>query len=288
MTPRAGRRGAKSRDDGDQDGQTVPLAPCRRPVPGTYEVNGRSTPGPPPDNRVSRTAVLAELEPGHHPPATQPPPPPRREDRNKLKPTTAFRITAGRMQLRRSRPGAVGDLDPDDAVPGHHRDRDRLPGSTRAGVPDRITKDLAHQQDRHIPARVPGAEYLRDERAGSPRPLRPPGKRHALPDRNPGHHRTRPSPAAPPGKPAGQRADAGTCTLTSAANVKPAHGPPRILSVVRPWSRPPSVAVRAKPTVPRTAPRSRFSSAMCPWTPQRSALQRYKVTHTGTEKKRPA
>ena len=46
------------------------------------------------------------------------------------------------------------------------RDRDRLPGSTRAAVPDRITEDLADQQDRHIPARVPRAENLRDERAG--------------------------------------------------------------------------------------------------------------------------
>jgi hypothetical protein len=48
------------------------------------------------------------------------------------------------------------------------------------------------------------------------------------------------------------------------------------------------VAVRAKPTVPRTAPTPRTPSAICPWTPPHSALQRYKVTHTGTEKKRPA
>jgi hypothetical protein len=75
--------------------------------------------------------------------------------------------------------------------------------------------------------RVPGTEYLRDECSGDPRPLRPPGKRHALPDRHPGHHRTRPSPAGRPRKPAGQRADAGKCTLTSAANVKPAGRPPR-------------------------------------------------------------
>jgi hypothetical protein len=91
-----------------------------------------------------------------------------------------------------------------------------------------------------------------------------------------------------PGKPAGQRADAGTCTLSSAANVKPAQRAPRISSVTRPWSRPPSVAVRAKPTVPRTAPWPRFSSAMRPWTPQHHGLQRYKVTHAGTEQKRPA
>jgi hypothetical protein len=38
--------------------------------------------------------------------------------------------------------------------------------------------------------------------------------------------RTCPSPPPRPGKPAGQRADAGTCTLSSAANVKPHTGPP--------------------------------------------------------------
>ncbi len=84
------------------------------------------------------------------------------------------------------------------------------PGAPEPAVPDTVTEDLADQQDGHIPARVPGAEYLRDERAGGPRPLRPPGKRHALPDRQPSHHRTRPSPAAPPretGRAAGGRRD---------------------------------------------------------------------------------
>jgi hypothetical protein len=41
---------------------------------------------------------------------------------------------------------------------------------------DTVTEDLADQQDGHIPARVPGTEYLRDEGTGRPRPLRPPGK----------------------------------------------------------------------------------------------------------------
>ena len=86
---------------------------------------------------------------------------------------------------------------------------------------DTVTEDLADQQDGHIPARVPGAEYLTDERAGGPRPLRPPGKRHALPDRQPSHHRTRPSPAAPPretGRAAGGRRE---MHAQLAANVKP-------------------------------------------------------------------
>jgi hypothetical protein len=173
-----------------------------------------------------------ELEPGRHPPPAPQPAPPRREGRDELEPATAFRITARRTQLRRPLPGPVGDLDPDDAVPGPDRDRDRLPGSTRAAMPDGITEDLADQQDSHVSARVPGAEYLRDECSGCPRPLRPPGKRHALPDRRPGHHRTALPRPPRPGKPAGQRADAGICTLSSAANVKPAQRAPR---GPRPW-----------------------------------------------------
>jgi hypothetical protein len=52
--------------------------------------------------------------------------------------------------------------------------------------------------------------------------------------------------------------------------------------------RRPSVAVRGKPTVHTDRPRGRTPSAICPWTPQHRDLQRYKVTHGGTEKKRPA
>jgi hypothetical protein len=63
--------------------------------------------------------------------------------------------------------------------------------------------------------------------------------------------------------------------------------PPRPLSVARPLSRPPSVGVRAKPTVPRTAPTLRFPSAMRPWTPQHSGLRRYKLTHDGTNENSP-
>ena len=52
--------------------------------------------------------------------------------------------------------------------------------------------------------------------------------------------------AAPPRETSQAAADAGTCTLALAANVKPAHGPPRTMSVARPWEQPPSVAVRKK------------------------------------------
>ena len=250
--------------------------------PGVPQHEGPSWPHPPPceyePQAQSRNSALThkggsagpQLEPGHHPPAAPAPAPPRREARNELKPATAFRVAARRTQLRRPRPGAVGDLDPDGAVSGDDRDRDRLPGSTRAAMTDTVTEDLADQQNRVISARVPGAEYLADERAGGPRPARP--ARQA--SRSPGPP-AQPSPHPPPwpprpGKPAGQRAGAGKCTLSSAANVKPRTGPPPPT-----WSRgpsvacgPPSVAVRAKPTVPRTASRPTDAVAMCPWTPR--------------------
>jgi hypothetical protein len=187
-----------------------------------------------------------------------------------------------------SRPGSVGDLDPDGAVSGDDRDCNRFPGSTRAGVPDTVAEYLADQQDGHVSAWVPGAERLRDECSGGPRPLRPPGERHALPDGQPSHHRTRPSPAAPPretGRAAGGRRD--MHAQLRRERQADTTGLRRPLPVARPWSRPPSVAVRAKPTVPRTAPRPRFSSATRPWTPQHNGLQRPKVTHAGTEKNAP-
>ena len=123
---------------------------------------------------VAEDSAERQFEPGHQPPAAPPPAPPRREARNELKPPAAFRITARRTQLRRPRPGAIGDLDPDDAVPGPDRDRDRLPRSTRAAVPDRITEDLADQQDRVISAWMPGPSTsetnARAARARSARP----------------------------------------------------------------------------------------------------------------------
>ena len=79
-----------------------------------------------------------------------------------------------RTRFRHPGAAAIGDLDPDDAVPGPDRDRDRLARSARAAVPDAVTEQLAHQQDRDIPARVPGAEHpptnARATRARSARP----------------------------------------------------------------------------------------------------------------------
>ena len=77
-----------------------------------------------------------------------------------------------------------------------------------------------------------------------------------------------------PGNHAGRRADTTGCTLDSAANVKP--------------GTPPERAPEPRQAATHTAPWPRFPSAMRPWTPQHHGLQRDKVTHDGTEKKRPA
>jgi hypothetical protein len=174
---------------------TWPGSQSRRPAPqraGTAAlVRTRYSPG----GDISRGAVARTRSP---PTAAPSPPPPHRETRNELKPPAAFRITARRTQLRRPRPGAIGDLNPDNAVPGP--DRDRLPESTRAAMPDRIPEDLAHQQSGVLSARVPRAEHPRHEPAGNHSPLRQPSQRHRLPDHHPSHHRTPPFPAAPPRK----------------------------------------------------------------------------------------
>ena len=81
-----------------------------------------------------------------------------------------------------------------------------------------------------IPARVTGTEHPADERAGDPRPLRPPGHRHALPDLQPSHQRTRlPRPPPPvngksPGPPGRMYGNArSTQRLTSSRNTRPAR-----------------------------------------------------------------
>ena len=58
--------------------------------------------------------------------------------------------------------------------------------------------------------------------------------------------------------------------------------PERAAAAARPW---PSVE---QPTVRTDRDEARIPSAIRPWTPRHAAPQRYKMTHHGTEKKRPA
>jgi hypothetical protein len=117
---------------------------------------------------------------------------------------------------------------------------------------------------------------LRPRTRGRPCLLRPSGQRHPLSDRRTSHQSTRPSPPPPPRgshRAAGRthRDARSTQRLTSSRNTRPVR----------------SVAVRGKPTVTLTALAARTPSAICPWTPQHSALQRYKVTHGGQRRNGP-
>jgi hypothetical protein len=106
----------------------------------------------------------------------------------------------------------------------------------------------------------------------------PSGHCHALPDlAQPSAHP--PSPAAP--SPANHRGRQAGCTGMHARLSGSRQAGTRA-------RRDPSVAVRGKPTVHTDRPRGRTPSAICPWTPRHSGPRRYKVTHGGTEKKRPA
>jgi hypothetical protein len=62
----------------------------------------------------------------------------------------------------------------------------------------------------------------------------------------------------------------------------------RLARDARAGDTPPDRAPEPRQAATHTAPWPRFPSAMRPWTPQHDGLQRYKVTHDGTEQKRPA
>jgi hypothetical protein len=146
-------------------------------------------------------------------------------------------------------------------------------------MPDAIPERLP-QQSGVIPARVPRAEHPDCKRAGNPGPRRPPGRRHALPDNRPGRQRTRlPRPLRGPGNHPGT---AGGTYGDACPARRPASSPGHAADAARPW---PSVE---KPTVRTDRDEAPIPSAMRPWTPRHMGPQRYKVTHHGTEKKRPA
>jgi hypothetical protein len=119
----------------------------------------------------------------------------------------------------------------------------------------RLLVTISHQQRGHVSARVPGAECLRDERAGGPRPLRPPARpRHALPDRWPSHQCTRfpgrPRPGNHAGPPGGHRNARPTQRRASSQHTPPAR---------------PVVPSVEDPAVTPTALPARNPSAMRPW-----------------------
>ena len=170
-------------------------------------------------------------------------------------------VTADREQPRHPRPAAIGDLDPDQALP----DRHRLPGKTRAAMPHTVAEKLASST-----ATSP-ADHAVHEGTGDPHPPRQPASVTLS--------RTRPPPLPwppAPGTSHGHGRAHGECRLDSATHVKAERAPAAPVRG-RPW----------KLTVHRTAPPSRTLSAICPWTPQHGDPQRYKVTHSGTKQNGP-
>jgi hypothetical protein len=106
----------------------------------------------------------------------------------------------------------------------------------------------------------------------------PSGHCHALPDlAQPSAHP--PSPAAP--SPANHRGRQAGCTGMHARLSGSRQAGTRD-------RRGPYAAVRGKPTVHTDRPSGRTPPAIRPQTPRHMDLQRYKVTHDGTEQKRPA
>ena len=186
----------------------TPARPAWPPVPGPAAGRGGS--------------AVPQPEPGHRPPAASPPPP-RGQSRHQPQPQppAIFRLTTAGPQLRHTRAAAVSDLDPDHASGSPDRDRDRLPCSARAAVPDAVGEQLAHHQRGAILARVPRPGHPGRERAGNPGLLSPAAVTlsgaTALATSGP----ALPGPPRGPGNHLGPQPGTRGCTPGSAARVKP-------------------------------------------------------------------
>jgi hypothetical protein len=190
-----------------------------------------------------------------------------------------------RHLLRRGRRSLAGWLEPRGA--GHHPVP--LGMGPVAGMPSRPQPPTGYAGHYCRTARSPagrrhprtGARDRAPRRRTRGRPAPAPPARP--PSRSPGSavqpSAHPPSPAAPP--PANHRGRQAGCTGMHARLSGSRQAGTRD-------RRGPSVAVRGKPTVRTDRPGGRTPSAICPWTARHRDLQRDKVTHGGTEKKRPA
>ena len=204
-----------------------------------------------------------------------PPSPPRREARNELKPPAAYRIPASRVKLRHLRAAAIGHLHTGKTVPRADRDRDRPVRSARpaAGHYCRTARSPAGRRHPRTGARDRAPRRRTRGRPAPAPPARPPSRSPGSPAQPSAHP---PSPAVPPpanhrGPPGRMYGDArSTQRHTSSRNPRPARPvrgcPWKADGTHRPSQRPDAVRYMSVDT----------------------ATQRYKVTHDGTEKKRPA
>jgi hypothetical protein len=201
-----------------------------------------------------------------------------RQGRYQLKSPAAFLVTVGMADPRHARPALVGDFHRTCPPPARTVTVTVPPGSTRAAMPHTVTEQLARQQDRNVPARVP-RKHRTDEDTGYPRRLSPPRQASRSPGPLPEPSAHPPCPPGPapgrsPGPRTGRRPNArSTQQRTSSRNTTPAR-PVR----GRPWK----TDGAHRPLRPPLRP-----SAICPWTPQHAALQRYEMTHHGAEENGP-
>ena len=173
------------------------------------------------------------------PSARPPPPPARRQARNELKAPAAFRIPASSVKLR-PLGRSSGHLHTDKTVPHADRHHDRPRRSARP-LCRTLVPTARSQQAASSP---PGARDRapRPRTRSDPRPLRPPGHRHAPPDLRPSRQRRR-LPGRRTQQITGRQAVRSRCALDSAADVKPEPA----AGAARPW---PSVESRqCTPTV---------------------------------------
>jgi hypothetical protein len=117
--------------------------------------------------------VPSPTEPGHRPPAAPSPAPPRGKSCHDPEHPAAFGVIARRPQLWQPGTAAISDLHSDSGGAGCHRYRDRLPGKTRAAMPDAVAESLA-SRTASSPQGCPGPSTAptnaRTTRARSPRP----------------------------------------------------------------------------------------------------------------------
>ena len=137
------------------------------------------------------------------------------------------------------------------------------------------------QENHDVTARVRRADQAAHERAGLPHLIGPARERHAFPNRHSSHQHTPFPPATPPGRhrAAGRaHGDARSTQPRTSSRTRPRTGHPRAMRGPDPGQQ----------AATHTAPWPLSPSAICPWSPQHRGLQRPKVTHGGTEQKRPA
>ena len=220
-----------------------------------------------------------------------PPPPPRGKAGNEMKPRPASASLPPRCGS--GTPGSLRSVTSTRITPFAVSTATVSPGAPEPLRRILLTQRLVHEQCCHIPALVPRAKHPVHECAGDPRTLRPPRKRHGLPDR-PSHQRNRPSPPAPA---RGSVRAVGRAHTGMHPRLGGARQAGHAASVARPW--PSAESRRCTPTATtvhtdrrncahRPSLQHGSPSAMRPWTAQYDGLQRDKVTHAGTEKKRPA